>query len=463
MELFDSMKVWTWVTANGAVTNTSSLNKCIDLFFIAWASRNMDAKSIQKMFSDSFYQDRTRTLKILFWARDCRGGAWERRFFSLWWDWLRVNHKEDYDNLIKYVPEYGRWSDIFWPEDSVVFEEIKRWLSENNSLLAKWLPRKWDYAKAIQKYLWLTPRQYRKTIVGLTSVVETQMCNKEWSAIKYSSVPSIAFNKYRKAFERNDESRFNEFIGAVNDWEETLNASVLYPYSVYQNFRSKDKRPLVEAQWKSLADYSWNDNILPVIDTSWSMESMYGKWKVRPIDISISLWVYLSEKIQGKFHNKLISFEGKPRLHEFSDSQSVCDKFSYIEWMGSDCNTNLQAVFDLILSSAVKNQVPQSEMPKKIVIISDMEFDSAQWYWRWKTNYESIRELYRNAWYELPYIIFWNVNGREWNVPALQSDYVGLVSWASASVIKSIMMWDLKTPQQLMDATIMSERYEVIN
>lgn len=457
MNIFNAMKVQSGSTANGAVTNTSSLNACLDLFFIAWASRNMPVQNIEKMFSMAYYSDKTRALKIMFWARDCRGGAGEKRFFNICWNWLLQNHPEDYNRLATHVPTFGKWKDLFVHFNNTVASLVREGLENQDSLLAKWLPRKGDFAGKITKFLSLSPKQYRKKIVALTNVVETQMCNREWSWINYSSVPSIAFNNYRKAFARHDEARFNSFIQDVNEWKWTLNASVLFPYQVWDNYIKWDDRNLITAQWSALKDYTGEWNVLPIIDTSWSMSLAYGK--IRPISISISLGVYLSEKIKGKFHNKIISFEGKPRLHEFSDEQSVVDKFNYVSRMGSDCSTNLAWVFDLLLDSAVRMNVPSEEMPSTLLIISDMEFNST-----WPTtNFEYIKNKYMQAWYELPYIIFWNVNGREDNVPALQSDYVGLVSWASPSLIPSVCSGNLATPQELMDKVIMAERYNVIS
>lgn len=455
MSLLDSLAVWTAQTANGAVTNESTLNSCLDLFFIAWASRNMNESTIVKMFTQAYNEDSQTALKILFWARDIRWGAGERRFFRTIWRYLYESHPAVFARLSKYVPEYGRWDDLFVRPSSITFDLIKKWLEEWNWLLAKWLPRKWDFAKSVCKNLWLTPRQYRKLIVWLTNVVETKMCQKRWSEISYQNIPWLALNKYRTAWYRNDEKRYTDYLDAAKNGKVKMNAQTLFPYQVYRNFQSWDKS-LTKAQWINLPDYGWNGDILPVVDVSWSMQSWYGSTNVRPYDISVSLWVYLAEKIKWRFQDHFISFEWTPKLHKLS--WDINDRFRQVERSSSDMSTNLQWVFELLLKVAKRDWLSNSDMPKKILIISDMEFNSCGS----ESNLQAIQRKYREAWYELPYLVFWNVNGREGNNPALRSEFVWMVSGASPSVVKWILSDNLKTPMDLMNEIIYSKRYESI-
>jgi len=450
MTLLDSLQVWTSFTANWAVTNESSLNACIDLFFIAWASRTMEETAIQKLFSLAYNEDKNLAMKILFWARDIRLGAWERRFFRVCLDYIKDNHKEDISKIAQFVPEFGRWDDLFWiiNNDSAL-SLFTTAIKNGDGLASKWSPRKWDIAKLFIKTLKLTPKQYRKLIVSNTKVVETQMCNKEWDKIEYSKVPSCALNQYIKAWNRNDETRFNQYLESVKKWDEKMNASVLFPYQVYENYKKWEKA-LVEAQWDNLAQYTWSGSILPVIDVSWSMSWL-------PISISVSLGVYLAEHIKWPFQDCFISFEWRPKLHKLQGN--ILDRFLQCERSADDMSTNLIWVFELILSVAVRDKLKQEEMPEKIVIISDMEFNNCGN----GTNYQTIKNFYEQYGYKVPYLIFWNVNGREGNVPITNNDFGWMISGASPSIINWIMSWELTSPYSLMMATIGKERYSKIN
>lgn len=443
-----AMQVGTWRTANGAVTNTSSLDPVLDLFFIAGASRTMTDGDILHLFSSAYNRDRNTTIRILFWARDVRGGAGERRFFRICWKYLLTNHPEE-QLLSKHVPTYGRYDDLYETLSyghslQTVIQAIQAW----DKLACKWAPRKWPIAKILANAIHFTPKEYRQHIVSHTNVVETQMCKKEWSEIEYKKIPSVAFHKYIKAWKHNDETRFTQFITDVNDWKNTLNAQALFPYQVYQSFKQWH-RDVVEAQWKNLADYSGEDSILPVIDVSLSMDGL-------PKDISVSLGVYLSERIKWPFQNHIISFDGHPRVHQLSGS--VIDRFTQCERSSLDMSTNLMWVFQALFDVAYAHRIKVEDMPKKLLIISDMEFNQCNNV----SNYEQIRSLYATAWYTMPYIVFWNVNGREWNVPITANEFGGMVSGASPSIIKGIMSGTFDTPRDLMMATVMTPRYDPV-
>lgn len=357
-----------------------------------------------------------------------------------------MNHSEE-RKLSKHVPTYGRYDDLYetlsYTESlATIVNAIRSW----DSLACKWAPRKGPIASFLTKALGLSPKLYRQHIVRYTNVVETQMCRKEWQAIEYKKIPSVAFHKYIKAWKRNDELRLTQFITDVKDGKTTMNAKTLFPYQVYQNYK-EGYNDVVDAQWKHLADYTWEDSILPVVDVSWSMEGL-------PKDIAISLWVYLSERIKWPFQNYIISFDGHPRVHHLSGS--VIDRFTQCERSSIDMSTNLIGVFKTLLATAEISNLKPEDMPKKLLIISDMEFNQCSDI----PNYQQIKYLYEQAWYQLPYLVFWNVNGREGNVPLTANEFGGMVSGASPSVIKAIMSGTFDTPRDLMIATVFTPRYD---
>ncbi len=441
-------------TANGALTNSTSLNAVVDMFFLAGASRRMSEQEIINVFVKAYNEDPTVALKCLFWARDIRGGAGERRFFQVIMKYLAANDKENFLNLLGYTPEYGYWKDVFslTAPDKVLLTWVAEELNaENSGLLAKWFPRRGVWFSAMHKYLGLTPKQFRKMIVEKTKVVETAMCNKEWSAIEYSKIPSQAFQKYKNAFKRNDESRFSDFITAVVKGETKVNSGTLFPYQLFQSYtRGLDKNSVL-AQWKNLPDYVGEGSFLPVCDVSGSMTGL-------PMDISVSLGVYLSERNKSVFKDAFITFSESPRLQYLKGN--VIERFSQLlraEW---GMSTNLQAVFDLILNKAVENRLSQSDLPETILIISDMEFNHACGN---RTNFEVVQDKFEAAGYKMPKLAFWNVNGREGNVPvSADTKDVALISGASPVIVKNVLSGKDFTPKGIMLETLMSERYEKI-
>lgn len=330
------------------------------------------------------------------------------------------------------------------------------------NLLAKWLSRKGYEFEKVRKYLKLSPKEYRKLIVGLSNTVEQKMCAKDWEDITYPQVPSVAMNKYRKAFLKNDTNRFNEYISLVNDGKEEIKAGVLFPHQLYQAYKRNENKVAVEAQWINLPDYMTdsNERIIPVCDVSGSMESSYGKTKVSPMDVSVSLGVYISERNKGIFKDAFITFSERPTMQYLKGS--LYERLRQLNRADWGMSTNLEAVYDLILKSAVNNNISEDEMPTKILIISDMEFNSCV-----RNNNDTaikmIERMYSDAGYKMPEIIFWNVNGRLENIPAKNDKKgVGLVSGFSPSILKSILQGSVETPISLMLKTVMSDRYNVI-
>jgi len=443
------------LTNNGMLTNSTSLNSNVDLFFLAGATRNMSEKDIEHLFQKAIVENPLVALKTLFWARDVRGGAGERRFFRVCFKFLNKNYLEYVEKNAKSVPEYGRWDDIFELDESIVLPLIKEGLDAKNSLLAKWLPRQGDFANKVRKYLELSPKEYRKLIVGLSNTVEQQMCAKEWEGINYSHVPSVAMNKYRKAFLKNDANRFNEFITLVHEGEEKINASVLFPHQLYQAYNRSEDKKAVEAQWINLPNFmvDSNERIITVCDVSGSMNGL-------PMDVSVSLGVYISERNNSIFKDAFITFSSRPEMQYLKGS--LYERLNQLRRADWGASTNLEGVYNLILNKAVEHSLPESEMPTKILIISDMEFNSCVQNGS-DSAIKMIDRMYYSHGYKMPQIIFWNVNGRIGNVPAnFKQKDVGLVSGFSPSILKSILQGDVDTLQTLMLRTVMSERYEQI-
>lgn len=457
-------------TENDAVTYTRSGSELLDFYAQAGAMRNNTEQAL-KLFKKAYSEDKLIAIKILFYLRDIRGGQGERELFRVCLEWLGNEEPKIFEKVIKFVPEYGRWDDLFF-DNETCFEFIKAQLdkdmeSAHPSLLAKWLPTinassltTRQKAKFIANKLGLPEIIYRKTVRNIRkmlSVVESKMSAQKWSDINYSSVPSQASRIYKNAFLKHDEERYSKFIEKAEKGEVKINASTLYPYQIYDSVRA-DYSKTLEALWNQLPDYTRGNNALVVADTSGSMSG-------RPMSVSVSLALYFAERNKGQFKDYFISFSEQPKLHKIKGSD-LRAKMRSIQ-LGDVANTNIQAVFDLILDTAINNNTPEEEMPSTIYIISDMEFDEAQGYDSWynnnleKTNYEEIERKYNKAGYKKPNLVFWNVNASGSNLPVqMNEDNVALVSGFSPVIFKIVT--EGKTPEEVMMDTINSERYTPI-
>ena len=456
-KLVNATRQYNSLTANGAVTHSTSLSFCLDLFFIAGASRYMHEQEIVQMFSRAHAENRNLAYQILFWARDCRGGAGEKRFFRTVANFCKEVHAQEWEIVSIHVPEFGSWKDLFIIDD--VSEENLSFLAtqleenKNANLLAKWFPRKGQWFTGMHKYKGMTPKELRKYLVAKTNVVETQMCKGNWSSIDYNTVPSVAMNRYRDTFMKRDKVRFTAHNQDVLDGKAKVNASVLFPYQLYQAVIQGEDTVAVEAQWQSLPDYmeGSTERILPICDVSGSMNGL-------PMDVSVSLGLYISERNKGIFKDAVITFSDTPSMH-YVQGSNLAERMFNLNSADWGYSTNLQATFDLVLSSAVRENLPESEMPTKLLIISDMEFNEAGC----DSNLDAIRDQYAASGYVMPEVIFWNVNGRLGNVPASSKDMgIGLVSGFSPSILTAILQGKVETPVELMLKAVDTDRYRAV-
>lgn len=447
-------------TENGAKTLARTKSALVDFFAQAGAMRSKPEEAL-KLFKMAFSEDSLIAVRLLFYLRDIRGGQGERDLFRNCLQYLGDQEKEVFEKIIKYVPEYGRWDDLFF-DNNEVYKFIKKQIDEDlttetPSLLGKWLKtinasssNTREKAKFIANKLGLSSIAYRKIVRELRKkikTVEELMSARKWKDIEYDKVPSQASLLYKNAFIKHDEERYNEYLKDVLDGKKEIKASTLYPYQLYD--KAIEGGDAVEALWKALPDYTRGKNALVVADTS---GSMYGQ----PMSVSVSLALYFAERNKGIFKDCFISFSESPMIHKIK-GRKLRSRMHSIE-LGDVANTNIQAVFNLILNTAIKNNIPEEEMPETIYIISDMEFDNAV---SGKTNYEVIKRKYREAGYKKPNLVFWNVNGSGKNLPA-QSDEqnVTMVSGFSASAFSLAV--ENKTSYQLMLDVANSDRYNKI-
>ncbi|MCX7595652.1 MAG: DUF2828 domain-containing protein [Fischerella sp.] len=460
-------------TANGADTLDTSMSKLVDLFFMIGASRGKD---ITAQFEAAYQENASLARKILFWARDVRGGAGERQTFRNLLKFIEKNHPGDVVNLIPHVPEFGRWDDLLVFEsqaarDLAFFQIKEALLTKQNGLCAKWMPRQGADAVALRNYLGLTPKGYRKLLVGLTKVVEQQMCANKWTEIDYSHVPSLAAARYQKAFSRHDAAGYKAYKESLVRGEAKINAAAVYPYDVVKSLAQGDA-VVAREQWKALPNYVGDQLILPMVDVSGSMSCPVGGNKnLKCIDVAVSLGLYLADKNTGPFKDMFLTFSSRPKIQVLKgDILSKYNQLTTSEW---GVSTNLSAAFEEVLRVGQENKVPEADMPKYILILSDMEFDDATgervdiYDYDHKpvkvTAMADIEAQYMAAGYTVPKVIFWNLNARAGNVPVkYNKDGTALVSGFSPAIMKSILAAEKIAPFDIMMATISSERYAVI-
>lgn len=465
-------------TENGAKAYKSTESKCLD-FFCCGASSRYNTSNAKKLFLKAYREDPETAIRILFYIRDIRGGQGEREVFRQVFKEFILIDPEQAIKVFQLIPEYGRWDDLLVVEDTPLWENfiqlVKRQLQEDLnlmlekkpiSLMAKWLPSINTSSKdskrigrKIAHALQFTEKQYRKTLTLLRTyikIVEQKMCNNEWNLIDYEKVPSKASMMYRKAFGKHDYERYLKYLEAVKKGEKKINSSTLYPYEIVENYLYSFERSdtTLNLQWEALPNYMEDCKLngIVVADVSGSMLG-------RPMSVSISIAMYIAERNTGIWKDKFITFSSNPQLNDIVGS-SIAERVNNISNADWGYNTNLQSVFNLILEAGKKYNISPEEMPQRIIIISDMQFDIACK--NELTNFEAIRENYKKSGYEMPFLIFWNVNSFE-NVP-MKFDDTGtcLVSGCSPAVLKNILSGNFLSPIDYMRDVVYNERYKAV-
>ena len=481
-------------TENGAISYKSTMNGLMDLFALGGSYRSRSDADVIQLFDKAFKEDETYALKCLFYLRDARCGQGERRFFRTVARWLAINHTNAIRRNLNQIPYFGRWDDLYifvgTPVEKEVFNIMYHQLAldikcKTPSLLAKWLKSE-NTSSAESRVLGrktreafnMTARQYRKTLSALRArinVLERLMSENRWDEIEFDKIPSRAGFIYRNAFARHDIERAQAerqtYADFAKDKTTKVNADVLNPCEVVSkatnvSYRSLEdtERLMVNKYWDNLKDYFNNAvfNGVAVVDTSGSM-TWYREGNIRPIDVAISLGMYCAEKCSpdSPWHNHYISFSRTARLIEIH-GVDFCDKVRRIHDADLCQNTNVASVFDLILNTAITHKIKSEDMPKNIIVISDMEFDSMTSY---SGNVESVIETklreYEAAGYEIPHLIFWNAAARNDNIPIRDNGRVSYVSGYSPVIFEMIMTG--KTGLDLVLDKLNSERYTCIS
>jgi len=458
-------------TENGMKARKTSASKVLDFFSNVGSSRGT---SMTRQFHAALNEDVDLTIRALLWARDIRQGAGEREQFRRLVQDLEKINAQLAGRLLRKIPELGRWDDVLYAYKDPInrqaaFAFIAEALNARDGLCAKWMPRKGPVAAELRNFMELSPKAYRKLLVGLTNVVETQMCAKEWDKINFSHVPSLASARYQKAFGRNAQEAYSAYIRELQKPQSErsasvkINAGAVYPYDVVKSVE-RGNEAVANEQWAALPNYVGDAKIMPMVDVSGSMGSLYYNWGrgagPQPIEVAVSLGLYLSEKNTSSFKDLFLTFSGKPEMVRLKGKLSQRIKqMSKSDW---GMNTNLHAAFEEILRIAKKGNVSQEDMPGTLLILSDMQFDRCTRYD--DSAIEMIRRKYEKAGYKMPKVVFWNLNASygKLNSPVRFDERgVAHVSGFSPAIMKAVLADDLEdfTPYNVMLKTLMNDRY----
>ena len=479
-------------TENGDLAYKSTGSACLDFFSLCGGMRR-NLEDLDKLFAKAYGEDPVVAIKILFYMRNIRGGLGERNSFRVLLKELAKFYPGVARQIVYAVPIYGRWDDLLvlldnpYVKDDVIayirwqIREDQKAMEQGKevSLLGKWLPsintsskESVARAKILMSALYMKAVEYRKLCSALRKeikILEDNLRRKDYT-FDYSKQPSQAMLRYKKAFMRNDEERYKSFLNKVVEQAEKLargeenpeeervklNTKTLYPYQIVAPFmgywsvnelQPEQELPL-EASWKALDRDVFDSKTIVVRDGS---ASMYHGKDDSPINIATSLALLFAEQLSGAYKNSFITFSSEPRLVQVPENaDTLKKKLNFISKFNDITNTDIGKVYRLILDVAKSGNVPKEEMIERILIISDMEFDCCS---SKESTFDFYKKKFEAAGYELPEIVFWNVEARDTHLPVTMNEKgVKLVSGASANIFADVVSGDLKvvTPYEFM-------------
>ncbi len=474
-------------TDNGADALALTGSRMLDFFGRIGSMRGGDKMEKLDLFDAAYNENPDGAMKLLFFARDIRGGYGERDSFNEIFAHLAATHRESAEKNIANVMEFGRASDLYSLIDTPVedamwafmksqFEADVKALAigEPVSLLAKWIATPNSSSKktsALGKktakmlgYDYKHMAQYRKTLSALRDAIdipEKKMSAQLWDQIDYEQVPSKCMLQHRKAFARHDEARYGQYIDSVSNGTAKMNMGTANPCDIMQKVYKGAYTPELDTMWAALPTIC-EHNALVVADTSSSMTWDTNMGSVLPIIVATSLAIYFAERNNGCFKNKYITFSARPQLVEITGS-TLKQKYAQMMRGYVGGNTNLEAVFEMILDMGVKYHIAPSDMPESILVVSDMQIDRATYGGEFMTFTDNMKKRFEAAGYALPHVVYWNVNAAKATFHAgMSDDAVSLVSGYSPNVMKQVMDNIGKTPYDLMMSVVESDRYKCI-
>lgn len=495
-------------TENGALGFRSTGKKLLDMNYNVPKYRKASAEAIAADFDEACRENELLAVLWMFFARDVRGGLGERRLFRICFSRYCTTNPDRAKAILPLLSEYGRWDDVIYATaNTPVWDEAVKLLQrqlradvaackrgEGISLLAKWLPSERTSSKQSRELARKLAHDMRMNIVSYNrtlsmlrqhlNVVESKMSAQQWSEIDYAAVPSCANLLYRNAFFKHDEERRKAYLDALRSGHTKINAKTVFPHDIVRQYQKdvgwfatslRDYDQTLEELWKALPDMGGLDNTIVVADGSGSMTTQIDpRSSTTALDVANGLAIYCAEHCAGEFHNKYITFSMTPQFVDLQRAHTLHNKLRIALAHDECANTNIEAVFDIILDTAIQSHATQNDLPRTILIVSDMEFDNCarvqnsadERYWSLQhpddTLFHQLKCKYENAGYQLPRLVFWNVNSRTGTIPVCENALgVTLVSGYSLGVMQMIQSGNLD-PYANLVATLTSDRYQPI-
>lgn len=462
-------------TENGALQLRSSGNYCLDLFHEIGSARNMSMATptrLEDLFLNAYAEDPAKAVAILYWVRAIREGAGERNVFHVLHKLLYGLSPNIVEANLHLLGELGYYKDYIRvmndiPElEQAVVRLFAEGVCAGNHYACKWLPRKSKLYAQVRKRSGMDNKTFRKFVASHAATVEQQLCAGKLSEVDYSKIPSLAFNRYKRLFSRKDKERLVETIK-----KEGVNVDVLFPHQVFDSLDwgwgrcasiSDTDKDIINAQWKSLPNYlgEGNKGILTVLDTSGSMfGGFYAKGAVIPAHVAFSLALYCAERVGAPFKNQVIEFSSRPKWIDLSAYETTADKMYALRRHNEIDTTNISAVFELILNTAVKHNLQADELPECILIMSDMQFDEGANYN--VTLMDELKAQYKYHGYKFPQIVYWNLNAT--NTGVADNENCALISGFSPMILKSVLSSKIEDARKALDpVNIMNNAIEPI-
>ena len=432
-------------TTNGAITNQTSGKECLDLFQRIGNMRYADRLHILEEFETAYIENKELATQVLFWARAARIGSGERKTFHTILSELGETSPDFISDNATTIAELGYWKDLVpYLHIQSVVAVFAQAIRDKDRLACKWAPRK---CAVLRDELGWTNKQYRKWLKVHSETVEQKMSEKSWSDINYSSVPGSAMRRYSGAFTTRDSKRFDEW---KDDKTSKASVSATYPHEVL----ACDDDKLAEKLWNNLPDLlsESEENILPMIDVSGSMMG-------EPLAIATSLGMYLSERTKGEFRDMFLTFSEHPELVRL-EGDSVMERLRRIVNADWGMSTDFEKAYQHILDVAVKHDVVPESMPSMLLVLSDMQFNDSQ---RDVTHFTHMKKVYEDAGYELPKIVFWNLDAHMGTPAECSDDSVAMVSGYSPSIMKAVLNAENFTPMDVMMEALKDIELNYIN
>ena len=413
-------------TTNGAKQYKTSNDVCVDLFSKIGSMRHWRRTEILEYFEKAFEHNPELATRITFWARAARAGSGERKtFYTILDEIARISPDFITDNA-RTLAQLGYWKDLIgYCDIPGVLSAFARAIKDGDRLANKWAPRKGRVARKLRDELNYTNKEYRKWLKKHSDTVETKMSDKKWGEINYSSVPGSAMRKYSRAYDRNDTNRFDEW---KNDDTTKTSVSATYPHQIFKVIEQDET--LADKMWGDLPDLITTDEvILPMIDVS---GSMYGK----PLEVAIALGMYLAEKNKSEFKDRFLTFSERPEIVKIDNTKTLAEKINSIGRTDWGMNTDFEKAYTKILELATKHDVDPKSMPTMLLCLSDMQFDESG---NGRLHLDDIKDKYRSYGYEMPKLVFWDLNAYPGQPAECSDENVAMVSGFSPSIMKAIL------------------------